>query len=239
MKITSLIAILFFSLRLYAFPENVRHGYFNCTACHVSISGGGALTPYGRSLSSELMSTWGTAKNSGFLFTDNENEKLNPPWWRSHIFLRAVQTRRNTATIEKAEFIPMQADLEAGIDTEKYAFIASVGYRAKDISQSKDLDQLFSRRHYALYRLNDNWALRGGKFLFSFGLNGPDHVTATRRGLGWDEGSENYNLETSYSGEKASTILSLVGDAPNEKSSTKDKGLSVNQSFFIGNDSKL
>ena len=75
--------------------------------------------------------------------------------------------------------------------------------------------------------------------MFSFGLNGPDHVTATRRGLGWDEGSENYNLETSYSGEKTSTILSLVGDTPNEKSSTKDKGLSINQSFFIGNDSKI
>lgn len=239
MKTVSFIAIFIVSLRLYAFPENVRHGYFSCTACHVSPSGGGVLTPYGRSLSAELMSTWGTAKNSGFLFTDNEDEKKNPPWWRANIFLRGVQTRRNTSTVEKAQFIPMQADLEAGLDTEKYALMTTIGFRAKDSSQSKNLDQFFSRRHYALYRVNDNWAIRGGKFMFSFGLNGPDHVTATRRGLGWDQGSESYNIETSYIGEKISTILSLVGDAPNEKSTTKDKGLAINQSFFIGNDSKI
>ena len=43
----------------FAFVENITHGYVNCTACHVSPAGGGLLNEYGRSLSSELMSTWG------------------------------------------------------------------------------------------------------------------------------------------------------------------------------------
>ena len=239
MKIFSLLAFLFLSLRLYAFPENIRHGYFSCTACHVSPSGGGVLTPYGRSLSAELMSTWGTTKTSGFFFTDNEDESKNPPWWRAQIFLNGVQTQRNTPTVEKVQFFPMEADFETGIDTEKYAVIITGGLRAKDSSQSKDLDQFFSRRHYALYRLNDNWSVRGGKFMFSFGLNGPDHVTATRRGLGWDQGSESYNVEASFSGEKTATLFSIVGDAPNEKSAIKGKGLAINESFFVGNDSKV
>lgn len=239
MKILLFLISLSLPIASWAFPENVRHGYFTCIACHVSPSGGGVLTPYGRSLSAELMSTWGTAKTSGFLFTDNEDENKNPPWWRSNIFLRGVQTRRNSPAVEKAQFIPMQADLEAGVDIDTLAVIGSVGFRAKDSSQSKELNQFFSRKHYGLYRVNDNWTARAGKFMFSFGLNGPDHVTATRRGLGWDQGSESYNLETSYNGEKSTTILSLLSDAPAEGSIVKDKGFAINQAFFLGGDSKV
>ncbi len=42
------------------FPEMVRHGYVNCVACHMSPDGGGVLTPYGRSLSKELLSIAGS-----------------------------------------------------------------------------------------------------------------------------------------------------------------------------------
>lgn len=235
----ALILLIISPLIARAFPENVRHGYFSCTACHVSPSGGGVLTPYGRSLSAELMSSWGTSKNSGFFFSDNEDENKNPPWWRANILLRGVQTKRNTPTVEKAQFIPMQADFETGVDTEKFAVIATGGFKAKDSAQSKELNQFFSRRHYAIYRLNDNWAVRAGKFMFSFGLNGPDHVTATRRGLGWDQGSESYNFETSYISEKYSTIFSITSDAPTESSAIKDNGFAINESYFLGNDSKI
>lgn len=239
MRFIALILLLDFPLSTWAFPENVRHGYFSCTACHVSPSGGGVLTPYGRSLSAELMSTWGTTKTSGFLFSDNEDEHKNPPWWRANVFLRGVQTRRNTPTVEKAQFIPMQADFETGVDTEKFAVIATGGFRAKDPTQSKELSRFFSRRHYALYRPSENWTVRAGKFMFSFGLNGPDHVTATRRGLGWDQGSESYNLETSYISEKYSTIFSAISDAPAESLAIKDRGFAINESYFLGSDSKI
>lgn len=239
MKFLNIFIILLFAKVCLAFPENVRHGYFSCVGCHVSPSGGGVLTPYGRSLSAELMSTWGTAKQAGFFFTDNENEKINPPWWRGNVFLRGVQTRRNTLTYEKGQFFPMQADFEAGYDVEKFAVVAATGFRAKDLSQSTDLTQFFSRKHYALYRFSDAWSARVGKFMASFGLNGPDHVTSTRRGLGFDEGTESYNLEASFASEKTSILVSLISDSPEEKAATKDKGFAVNQSFFIGNDSKV
>lgn len=233
------IGFFFLPLVGFAFPENVRHGYISCTACHVSPSGGGVLTPYGRSLSAELMSTWGTSKNAGFFFSDNEDEKKNPPWFRANVFLRGVQTRRSTPAFEKGQFIPMQADVEAGYDSEKFAIIAAIGSRSKNLAQSKDFDQVFSRRHYLLYRVNDNWNARVGKFMFSYGLNGPDHITATRRGLGWDQGSESYNFEISFLGEKSSTLLTAVSSDPIENFGVKDKGVALNQSFLIGEKSKL
>ena len=49
----------------WAFPEMVRHNYSNCSSCHVSPSGGGVLTQYGRELSSAILSIWGA---------ENENE---------------------------------------------------------------------------------------------------------------------------------------------------------------------
>ena len=45
-----------------AFLENATHGYTNCMTCHYSPAGGNLLNDYGRSLSSELMSTWTVSK---------------------------------------------------------------------------------------------------------------------------------------------------------------------------------
>ncbi len=230
------LGVLLFSSTAFAFPENVRHGYFSCTACHVSPSGGGVLTPYGRSLSAELMSTWGTVETSGFLFSDQEDESKTP-WLRTQIFLRAVQTYRNTPAFEKARFIPMQADLEIGADTEKFAVISTFGLRAKDASQ--DLKEFFSRRHYALYRFTEQVVGRVGKFMHSFGLNGPDHISATRRGLGWDQGSESYNLEMNYLGESFNHSLTLVSETPEENGVVRDKGVSLNSSYLWSNNSRL
>src|SRR5437868_4357633 len=41
-----------------SFPEFTRHNYQQCSTCHASPTGGGALTPYGRGISEEALSTW-------------------------------------------------------------------------------------------------------------------------------------------------------------------------------------
>ena len=224
------------SAKVWAFPENVRHGYFSCTACHVSPSGGGVLTLYGRSLSNELMSTWGSTKISGFMFSNPEDDS-KIQWLRQQVFLKGVQTYRNTPAVEKAKFIPMEADYEVGADLEKFALVSTFGFRSNDSSQ--DLKEFFSRRHYGLYRFTDQIVGRIGKFMQSFGLNGPDHITATRRGLGWDQGSESHNLEMNYIAESFNHTLTLISNSPEEKSVKKDQGASINSSYYWKNNSRI
>ena len=62
MRPLAIFSLLFLTLKSHAFVENTVKGYANCMACHISPNGGGVLTDYGRSLSSELMSTWKVKK---------------------------------------------------------------------------------------------------------------------------------------------------------------------------------
>lgn len=48
---------LLLSARAEAYPSMVKHGYSACGTCHADPSGGELLTPYGRALSSVLLST--------------------------------------------------------------------------------------------------------------------------------------------------------------------------------------
>lgn len=228
--------LMLFSLSAKSFPENVRHGYFSCTACHISSSGGGILTAYGRSLSAELMSTWGSPSHAGFLFSDNELEPTIP-WLRSQVFIKVVQTLIDTPEMEKAQFIPMQLDAEFGYDSNEWAIILTLGYRSN--STSKELREFFSRRHYLLYRMNENLDFRLGKFMASFGLNGADHVISTRRGLGWDQGSETNNFEINYIDEKMIHTLTFISDTPRDSISDKDSAISINSAYFLLDKSKV
>ena len=40
------------------FPSNIRYGYSTCQTCHVSPTGGGVVSKYGKMTSEEFMSTW-------------------------------------------------------------------------------------------------------------------------------------------------------------------------------------
>ena len=55
----SLVFVVVSAQVALAFPGSVRWGYANCSTCHFNVAGGGILTPYGRQLSRELLSTWG------------------------------------------------------------------------------------------------------------------------------------------------------------------------------------
>src|ERR1700720_2791062 len=104
-----LIASLF-SSSAWAFPEMVRHGYVNCSSCHISPTGGGVLTQYGRELSREILSTWGT---------QNEDESKFaygwvplPGWLDAMGLYRGVYAYQDTPFIRQGQYIFMENDVE-------------------------------------------------------------------------------------------------------------------------------
>ncbi|MBX9766701.1 MAG: hypothetical protein K2X47_05465 [Bdellovibrionales bacterium] len=219
----------------HAFPEMVRHGYVNCTTCHVSPTGGGILTPYGRSLSKEVLSTWAS-----------ENEELVghglvsalPEWLNLGGDYRTAQTYLDTDTTERASNFNMQSDVEIAFSFQKFVFDSTFGFLGgPDGTPGKGT--FTSHRHFVLFQLNDAMAFRAGRFYPQFGIYLPNHTSYTRRYNGFDQGRETYNLEFSFSGEKNDFFIDLIGGRPDDLKKASERGFSFSYSHALTLDTKL
>ena len=207
----------------HAFPDLVRHGYANCTSCHVSPTGGGVMTQYGRELSRELLSAWGRDGEGQFAY----GTMKTPEWLQLGGDYRTAYVYRDTPTYRDGRSIFMQADLEMAAAYEKVTFAGTLGYQ-NPISAQTLQDHLVSHRHYLLGKVNDEVTVRGGKFLPAFGINDPNHVSVVRRAMRLnDEGMESYNLEGAYLGESSSLHGTLIVGRPDNRALKRDAGLSV------------
>jgi hypothetical protein len=177
-----------------AFPFLAVHGYVNCTSCHVSPAGGGALNPYGRQLSGELLSTWAKEEEGGFA----EGYVKLPSWLNVGGDLRAVEIYRSTPQARQFRFLDMQEDVEAAASYR--------GFTA-DVSAGLYMEQPQARRFFLGYQPTDEVSFRVGKFRYAYGLMEADHTTPIQRGLGRDENTESYNLEAAWLGEKLNFYL--------------------------------
>jgi len=232
--------ILLIAASAVAFPELTRHGYASCTACHVSPNGGGAMTPYGRGLSRELLSTWGTEREvevgHGFLpkaWADSlENSKL-----RLGADIRSVQTHRENATTRSGQFFTMQAQAEAAWDEGPWAVAMSLG-KIEDPRGKKDF-RLVSSRYYGLLRFAEYGGLRAGRFATAFGLNLADHTLSVRRPLGFGPEVERDNLELSWLGEKDQVFLTFAESAPSTSATDKERATSFRYDRIINERSRV
>lgn len=183
----------------YGFPENARLGYQTCNSCHVNPGGGGVLTAYGRGFAEEL-STY-HKENSGALLFGLTPE--TPDW-----LLLGGDTRYLDYRTAKAhqDFL-MQKDVEIAVRPSKeMTFDVSVG-------SYYGVDGYQSRRLYAMWTPNDNVDIRVGHFPVVYGLMIPDHTSAIKAPLGYDEGQESYNAELSYRDKNSELFLgATAGD---------------------------
>lgn len=233
-------AIWLFSTNAVAFPELTRHGYASCTACHASPNGGGTLTPYGRGLSRELLSTWGTEREAevghGFLSKDwadsLENSKL-----RLGADIRSVQTHRENSTTRAGQFFTMQAQAEAVWDEGPWAVAMSVG-KIEDPRGKKEF-RLVSSRYYGLLRFAEYGAVRAGRFSTAFGLNLADHTLSVRRPLGFGPEVERDNIELSWLGEKDQAFLTFAESAPSTSDADKERATSFRYERIINERSRV
>jgi len=218
-----------FAQMTWAFPEMARHGYTNCTACHISTTGGGVLTPYGRELSKEVLSTWSREGEQEFAY----NLVRPPDWLTLGADFRSLQQYMDTSTATSAKFIYMQGDLEAAATYKKWVLYATFGISG-DSNNGTTSGTPISRDHYLLYRATDELNVRAGRFQYAYGINLADHEISTKGGLGInDEGSETYNVEASWIGENYNFYLTGITGRFDDRAMNLDAGISAVASAAI------
>lgn len=228
--------LMLFCLDVFAYPENVTHGYANCMSCHAAPGGGGLLNDYGRSLSKELMSTWGGWENSEQPFF---GAVKNTEWLRVGGHYRTIQTYVENQQIRQGKWFMMQQNLELGLTYNKISVIGTLGtYEGPNGTPNKG--KFLSERHFLLWDLTNEVKLRLGKFRLNFGLNDPNHTRLTKQPLGFGSNSESYIMELSRFSEKDEIFLSAdLGrmDLPRQRGT--QKSMSVNYARYTSEKSKV
>jgi len=225
--------LLFLSLLLpisaLAFPELTRYGYNSCTACHVSPSGGGLLTSYGRSLSSEILSTWGTEKDAGLFWRAVDRETIEK-YLLVGGDIRGVQVHHENINAKDGRFIYMQSDVELGFNQERWGGAIAIGEVQNNVWKP------FARSYYAFWRPRDELTVRAGRFLPSYGLRLPDHIAFTRSFLGFGLDGIRDGAEAQWTGE--TWTLNLT-EAKQFGASSPEAATSAQAQFFFSDRFKV
>ncbi len=204
----SFLLIFSISTSAFSFPDTIRHGYVNCTSCHISPSGGGLINSYGRSLSRELLSTWGKDEEEKNTFFDLA--KL--PSGIMDKFLiggdaRYISRRQNTQVYQVDEGFLMQAQLRLGLEYSKFKFITALGKIYNPRTSQKV--RWVSPEYYTIYSPQESLHFRAGRFEPVFALRLPDHNLWVKSELGFLPWNERDTIETIYEGE--TQFLSVAG----------------------------
>ncbi len=223
-----LLFLLFFSVRAHAFPEMVRHHYVNCMACHESPAGGGLLTPYGRTLSADVLSTWGTVKEARPFYGAFDNKFLKN-WFNIGGDLRALQLHTETSTMKKGMFIRMQTGIETALKYGDFKFVSFFGKQEQDNMVRGEFTRFF-----LIYQPMDELTLRAGRFIPNFGISIAEHTLVTKKGLGFDEGTERDQVEAMWSGEKWNSSIAYTKQVKTDTVTQTEKALTtqVNYTFL-------
>jgi len=243
-RLTSLVfCIIFFGLcQAQAFPEMVRIGYQNCMACHVSPSGGGVMTPYGRGMASDILSTWhyeGEETIGHGLFKDSGGKAFQTPdWLQLGGESRWIQTYVNNLQATQTQWFPMQDEIEAAVNFMKVWLVGNINFQGGPPG-TPNYGVPVSERLYAMYNITDEAYLRAGKYMLPFGDNQPNHTVVISKGLGWDAGRESDNFEVGYIGEKYNVIVTGDFGRPDNSDVQSEKGVAGNLSYNLETTHKL
>ncbi len=237
MKTIILLSLFFSGNYALGFPDNIRHGYTNCTTCHVSPSGGGLLSAYGRSLSRELMSTWG-AKDEEHLL--HGLGKMSEESMEKYFFggdIRYLSLSETKGKERENEGFLMQAQARVGVAFEKLKFIFNIGKIANPRESAKI--EPVSTEYYLLWSPKEEIYLRAGRFEPIYGIKMPDHDLWIKKEIGFVPWQERDSLEFIYEGE--SQFASFSGFQSTSATPTPDQqtGYVGTFSHVIGEKSRL
>jgi hypothetical protein len=216
------LALLLLPSFAQAYPGMIRHGYVNCTSCHLSPSGGGVLTPYGRGLAGEVLSTWSHEGEGNFLYGALDKDKKPSEKVLLGGDIRVLGSYFKNPQYTEKRLFPMQADLEGAYKMGRFTLDLELGY--------VDGDDLQTLRHYLMYNFSDQDALRLGKFRNNYGINTDEHEWAVKNNLGWNDETETYNLEYSRLTDNYSVYATALFGTP--ESVENRRGLTIGRTGY-------
>ncbi len=183
-------------------PTFLSKQYPRCTACHYSASGGGLLTPYGRSLSREEISTFGrrgpaaagppaTRTQDGIHLRDLPSDsplQLGLDARPSHLAVEAAGR-----ALPDRNFL-MNLDLQAAWRQDRWTVYGTAG-RAPDRGGA----EFVSYEHWVAWQATEAVTVRGGRFLPAYGVRFADHTSFTRARRDLAEDDQIYGVEIGVS----------------------------------------
>lgn len=193
-------------------PKFLSKQYTRCTTCHVSPTGGGLLSAYGRSLSHRELSMTGAPMPShgetdsgpgeeSFLW-GALGESLGPLQLgvemrpsRLHYSFLGTSTDRN---------LLMNADVHASVKANDWLFYGQIGRELEQNGFTLD-----SSEYWAGYQPAEGLGFRAGRFLPAYGVRFADHTSYNRSFLGLAQYDQIYGLEVSHTRGRYLTQVSL------------------------------
>jgi hypothetical protein len=180
-------------------PAFLSKQYTRCTSCHVSPTGAGLLSSYGRSLSSRELSTTG---NRGTVDPDNPAPEREAQFlWGAlgntlgplqlGVELRPSRVRSSFAGFTDSRGILMNADVIAAVQKNGWTFYGEAG------RELKPEPAFGSYEHWAGYESTGGVGFRAGRFFPAYGVHFADHTAYNREGLGFDKYDQVYGVEVS------------------------------------------
>ena len=202
-------------------PTFLSKQYPRCTACHYSASGGGLLTPYGRSLSREEISTFGR----------RDPAAARAPGPRRSSFSVSASRQRQPAAARRGRPALEAADRgrrpRASRPEPPHEPGSAGGLAVRGLDRLRHRGAA-PRRWLRLVRTLDRPAdLRPGErargtFLPAYGVRFADHTALSRRQLGLGEDDQVYGVELGLSSDRS--LLQLAAGPGRAESLLDDDG---------------
>jgi hypothetical protein len=193
-------------------PKFLAKQYTRCTTCHISPTGGGLLSAYGRSLSHRELSTTGAPMASQGEMDPEPGEEsflwgaLGDALGPLQLGVNLRPSRLRTSFLDTTMYrnILMVADVQAAVTLNDWVFFGQVG---------RELDgadyQLDSSEYWAGYRPEEGLGFRAGRFLPAYGIRFADHTSYNRNLLGLAQYDQRFGVEVSHTRGRYLTQVSL------------------------------
>lgn len=185
LKTSSFIVLLMLSQRAFAFPEMIRHGYTHCASCHFNPAGGGVLTPYGRSMSAEVLSRWNYEGEERILhgaLSKNASQWIQGEKETGLVLggdLRYLQLHQENSSVRRRKWFLMQADAEVGAKWKNLLVLTTFGQE-----KTANSDRYRFRKAAVVASFNESATLKVGRAHPNLGVMMSEHFLSSRSDSG-------------------------------------------------------